>query len=127
MTEQLNDKKKHLFWKEFRIQKFRDLSGRTLVPLQLPSCGVPSHSSLGTNSAALSFYSLYSTHHRLPRWLSGEESASQCRKGGFNPWSRKIPWRRKWQPTPVFLPEKPHGQRSLVGYSLWGRKESDST
>ena len=36
---------------------------------------------------------------------------------------RKIPWRRKWQPTPVFLPEKPHGQRSLLGYSPWGYKE----
>ena len=36
-------------------------------------------------------------------------------------------WRRKWQPTPVFLPGKPHGQRSLAGYSPWGRKESDMT
>ena len=40
---------------------------------------------------------------------------------------RKIPWRRKWQPTPVFLPGKSHGQRSLVGYSPWGHKESDMT
>ena len=39
----------------------------------------------------------------------------------------KIPWRRKWQPTPVFLPQKSHGQRSLVGYSRWGHKESDMT
>ena len=39
----------------------------------------------------------------------------------------KIPWRRKWQPTPVFLPEKSHGQRSLVGYSPKGCKESDTT
>ena len=39
----------------------------------------------------------------------------------------KIPWRRKCQPTPVFLPGKPHGWRSLVGYSPWGRKESDTT
>ena len=38
-----------------------------------------------------------------------------------------IPWRREWQPTPVFLPGKSHGQRSLVGYSLRGRKESDIT
>ena len=38
----------------------------------------------------------------------------------FNPWVRKIPWKRKWQPTPVFLPGKSHGQRGLVGYSLWG-------
>ena len=38
----------------------------------------------------------------LPRWLSGEESAGQCRRCGFHPWVRKIPWGRKWQPTPVF-------------------------
>ena len=46
---------------------------------------------------------------------------------GFDPWVGKIPWRRKWQPTPVFLPGKSHGQRSLVGYSPWGHKESDMT
>ena len=39
----------------------------------------------------------------------------------------KISWRRKWQPTPAFLPGKSHGQRNLVGYNLWGRKESDMT
>ena len=44
---------------------------------------------------------------------------------GFDPWVGKIPWRREWQPTPVFLPGESHGQRSLVGYSPWGRKESD--
>ena len=42
-----------------------------------------------------------------------------------NPWVRKISWRRKWQPTPVFLPGKSHGWRNLVGYSPWGHKESD--
>ena len=41
---------------------------------------------------------------------------------GFDPWVRKIPWRRAWQPTPVFLPGKSHGQRSLTGHSPWGRK-----
>ena len=45
----------------------------------------------------------------------------------FDPWVGKILWRRKWQPTPVFLPGEFHGQRSLVGYSPWGRKESDTT
>ena len=45
---------------------------------------------------------------------------------GFNPWVGKISWKWKWQPTPVFLPGKSHGQRSLVGYSSWGRKESDT-
>ena len=46
---------------------------------------------------------------------------------GFDFWVGKIPWRRKWQPTPVFLPGKFHGQRSLAGYSSWGCKESDMT
>ena len=51
----------------------------------------------------------------------------QCRRHGFDPWVGKIPWRRAWQPTPVFLPEESHGQRSLVGYSPRGHKESDTT
>ena len=50
-----------------------------------------------------------------------------CRRPRFDPWVGKIPWRRKWQPTPVFLPGESHGGRSLVGYSPWGRKESDTT
>ena len=45
----------------------------------------------------------------------------------FDAWVGKIPWRRKWQPTPVLLPGESHGERSLVGYSPWGRKESDTT
>ena len=49
------------------------------------------------------------------------------RETGFNPWVRKIPWRREWQPTPLFLPREFHGQRSLVSYSPWGHKESDTT
>ena len=51
----------------------------------------------------------------------------QCRRPGFDPWVGKIPWRRKWQPTPVSLPGKSHGQRSLVGCSPWGRKELGMT
>ena len=66
----------------------------------------------------------------LSRWLSGKESACQCRRHrrhGFNPRVGKIPWRRKWQPAPVFLTSKLHGQRSVVGYSSRGCKESDTT
>ena len=63
--------------------------------------------------------------HGLPSWLSGKESACQCRRCGFHPRVRKIPWRRKWQPIPGTLPGKSHGQRSLVGYNPWGHKESD--
>ena len=51
----------------------------------------------------------------------------QCRRPGFDPWVGKIPWRRKWQPMPVFLPGESHGRRSLVGSSLWGHKELDTT
>ena len=61
---------------------------------------------------------------------SGKEPACQCRRYeryGFDPWVRKIPWRRAWQPTPVFLSRESHGQRRVVGYSLWGHKESDMT
>ena len=49
----------------------------------------------------------------LPRWLRGKESAGQCRRLGCDPWVGK----RKWQPSPVFLPGESHGQRSLVGYT----------
>ena len=51
----------------------------------------------------------------------------QSRRHGFNPWVRKIPWKRKWQPTSVFLPGESQGQRSLVGYSPRGRTQSDTT
>ena len=53
----------------------------------------------------------------LPWWLSGKESAHQCRRHTFDPWVGKIPWRRKWQPTVVFLPGKSYEQRSLVDCS----------
>ena len=64
----------------------------------------------------------------LHKCSSGKEPACQYKRqkrGGFDPWVRKIPWRRKWQPTPVFLLGKSHGQRSLAGYSPWGHKESE--
>ena len=56
----------------------------------------------------------------LPRWLSCKETACQCKRHRFNPWVRKIPWRRKWQPAPVLLAGESHGQRRLGGYSRWG-------
>ena len=52
---------------------------------------------------------------------------SAMQQPGFNPWVEKIPWRRECLPTPVFLPGESHGQRSLVGYSPWNLKESDTT
>ena len=61
---------------------------------------------------------------------SGKEPACQCwrcQRQGFDPWVGKTPWRRAWQPTPVFLPGEFRGQRSMVGYSPWSRKELDTT
>ena len=61
--------------------------------------------------------------------LSDNESACQCRRHRrhrFDPWVGKILWRRKWQPTPVFLPGKFHGQRHLAGCSSWGYSKSDT-
>ena len=63
----------------------------------------------------------------FPGSASGKESACQSRRHGFDPWVGKIPWRRKWQPTPVFLPGESCGQRSLAGYSPWAHKVLDTT
>ena len=74
---------------------------------------------------------LYHQHH--PGFLggtSGKQRPCQCRRSKrlrFSPWVGQIPSRRAWQPTPVFSPGESHGQRSLAGYSLWGRKEWATT
>ena len=72
-------------------------------------------------------FSFLTLIYGLPRWLSGRQSACQCRRCRFKPWVGKISWKRKWQPTPIFLSGKYHRQRRLEGYSLWGHKESDMT
>ena len=54
-------------------------------------------------------------------------NAENIKRHKFDPWVRKVPWRREWQPTPVFLPGEFHGQKSLVIYSPWGYRESDTT
>ena len=66
----------------------------------------------------------------FPGGTSAKEPTCQCRRckrWGFDPWVRKSPWWRIWQPTPLFLPGKSHQQRSLAGYNPWGGKESDTT
>ena len=71
----------------------------------------------------LTYWSLWAS-----QLASGKESTCQFsihKRHTFDPWVRKIPWRRKWQTAPVFLPGKFHGQRRLVGYSPWGHEESD--
>ena len=89
------------------------LSNQTAVYTPLPHTNTTFHASY--------------TKNVLPRWLTGKEFACQWRRRGFDPWVGKIPWRRKWQPIPVFVPGKSHGQRSRAGCSPWGRKESDRT
>ena len=80
----------------------------------------------------LRFPSVYPFPHLssgFPGDASGKGPACWCkrhRRLGFHPWVRKIPWRRKWQHTLVFLPGECHEQRSLKGHSPWGRKESDT-
>ena len=81
----------------------------------------------GPPGKSLSFSFKQSFITCFPGGTSSKESTCPCRKYRFDPWVWKIPWNRKWHPTPVFLPGKSHGQRSLVGYSSWGHKESDKT
>ena len=85
-------------------------------------------------------YGVAQSRTRLKRLSSSSSSSSSSMwwlrwysiclprgRPGVNPWVRKISWRRKWQPTPVFLPGKSHGWWNLVGYSPWGLKELDTT
>ena len=79
-------------------------------------------------------YSSLSILWHCPSLRLGFPDGSEVKASAWNagdpgsiPGSEKIPWRRQWQPTPVFLPGKSHGQRKLIGYRPWGRKESDTT
>ena len=74
-------------------------------PVYIGGEGVTQNSALETKTAA------FIGAEGFPGGSSGQE---------FDPWVRKVPWRRKWQPTPVILPGKAHGQRSPAGYSMWG-------
>ena len=82
---------------------------------------------VGMCSTVCKLYIMTVFHSGFPWWLRGYSVCLQCERPGFDPWVGKIPWRRKWQPTPVFLPGKFHGWRSLVGYGPQGPKESDTT
>ena len=96
------------------------VSGKNLpsiyYPLNITATNNPIHKYIKKNKA------LDTVILGLLRGLSDKGPACQCRRRRFNPWVRKIPWRRKWQFISAFLPGKSHGQRSLVGYSVWGHK-----
>ena len=91
---------------------------------------LPFSSSLKKPSRRPRLARLMSAIRGFPGGASGKESAYQCRRHrrcGFDPWVGKVPWKRKWQPTPVFLPGESSGQRRLAGYSPWGHKELNTT
>ena len=112
---------------------FKGFSGGCSCRVQLPMQEVLSVPQ--TPASVLSIIqpsvSLSSTQMRDLSVLKGNVALVPANAGdtrrGFSSWVGKIPWRRKWQPTPVFLPGESHGQRSLVDYSPQGRKESDTT
>ena len=87
---------------------------------------------LGFQGCSLLFYCLFIVTVWGLSWdfPGGSEVKASARNAGdlgSIPGSGRFPWRRKWQPTPVFLPGESHGQRSLVGYSPWDHKQSDAT
>ena len=89
-------------------------------------CIKPGSPALQADSLPLASPGKSSIFCGLPWWLSDKESSSQSSRHGFDPRIWKITWRKKWQPTPVFLPVS-HGQRSLIDYSPWGCKDLDMT
>ena len=77
-----------------------------------------------SNWLSFGFRTVFTEAYLVAQW---KRMCLLNRRCMFNPWVRKIPWRKKWQLTPEFLPEKSYGQRSLVGYKAWGCKESAMT
>ena len=101
----------------YRVNEVVESGGRPLFP------------GLSSWTFALSPLLCWNSHScrvsRFPRWLSGKESTCRCRshrRHGFDPWIENIPWRRKRQPTPPFLPG--NSQKSLVGYSPGGQSQA---
>ena len=115
------------WWEEITRKRIRAACEECFLPLRFL---VPSSSLFSNSSCVALFEGKHSIPFGPPGGASGKEPASQCRifkRLEFDPWVRKIPRKRAWQCTPLFLPGEPHGQRSLAGYSPWSRKESDTT
>ena len=132
----------HVHWLGDAIQPSQPLSPPSPLAFNLPSIRVfsselalcirwpkywsfsfsisPSSEYSGLISFRIDWLDLLTVQETL--WLNGREHICQSRRHGFDLWLGKIPWRRTWQSTPVFLPGKSCGQRSLVGYSPWGSK-----
>ena len=120
-------------WSVKRTRSGTGWNGRHEGIPQLQTCpGTGGGGVLGKGAASCSLSSLLPLAIKPP-WDSlvaqmvKKKFCLQCGRPGFHPWVWKIPWRKEWQPTPVFLPGEFHGQRSQAGYSPWGRKESDKT
>ena len=115
----------------FSFLQFDSLCFQDLRPLcWKPSYLVygPGHSTPGMSQLSFPIWSDVRVNKVIPiRYTHTDFIFHICIHLRLSPWIRKIPWRRKWQPTPVFLPGKSHGLRSLLGYSPWGRKELDMT
>ena len=108
-------------WQADEIKQDR-LSG---IPVSAKDCGT-----LETTDEGSCFFNWVTIHRRASQGSRGKEPTCQGKRRkrhGFSPQVGKIPRRRPWQPTPLFLPGESHGQRSLAGYSPWGHKESDTT
>ena len=109
------------------------MTGKTEIVLSVESLDVPLKKSGSKEDLAKKICILYRATLSLRSFPGGSSGTEPTCKGRrhkrceFDPWVGKIPWRRLWQPTPVFLPGESHGQRSLAGYSSWGHKELDTT
>ena len=110
----------HYYWKQFK--KYLNLE-----EIWEFNCFLPIFFLLPTKVIKLTcgiyykyFFEVFVNIHAHTFLVAQSLNCLQCRRPGFNPWVRKLPWTRKWQPNPVFLPGKSHGQRSLAGYSPWG-------
>ena len=117
VTQSCPDPCKHMDYTVHGILQARILE---LVAFPFSRGSSPPRDHIQASHIAGGFFTTWATREAP----DGKVSACFAEAPGFDPWEGKIPWRRKWQPPPVFLPGEFHGQRSLTGYSLWFFKNS---